>query len=274
LSFTVKLFSWLQKFVVLCISNRFATRLYEWILWNQVKNGVMPRHIGVILDGNRRWALSKGLNPWDGHVEGVKKAEDLLEWCREIGKITTVTLYVFSIENFLRAKDEVQGVMDIVESSVQSLIMDKRIHSNRIRVKVIGRTAMLPPGLQRSIEKLEEATANYDQSYLNLAIAYGGRAEIVDALRQIAQDVKGGNLSPTDLDEKVIEEHLYTSFLPNPHPDLIVRTSGEERLSNFLLWQSAYSEFCFLDVYWPSFKKYDLLRAIRVYQERSRRYGG
>jgi len=248
-------------------------RLYEWVLWNQVKNGVMPEHIGVVLDGNRRWALSKGLKPWSGHVEGARKAEDLLEWCREIGKIRTITLYIFSIENFIRAKDEVQEIMDLIGEYVKSLITDKRIHGNRIRVKVIGRTALLPPSLQGYIKRLEEETANYDRHYLNLAVAYGGRAEIVDAVRQIAQDIKGGKLSPTDLDEKIIEKHLYTAFLPNPHPDLIVRTSGEERLSNFLLWQSAYSEFCFLDVYWPSFKKYDLLRAIRVYQQRGRRHG-
>ena len=206
-------------------------------------------------------------------MEGARKAEDLLEWCREIGKIRTITLYIFSIENFIRAKDEVQEIMDIIGEYVKSLITDKRIHCNRIRVKVIGRTALLPPSLQGYIKKLEEETANYDRHYLNLAVADGGRAEIVDAVRHIAQDIKGGKLSPTDLDEKLIEKHLYTSFLPNPHPDLIVRTSGEERLSNFLLWQSAYSEFCFLDVYWPSFKKYDLLRAIRVYQQRGRRHG-
>jgi tritrans,polycis-undecaprenyl-diphosphate synthase [geranylgeranyl-diphosphate specific] len=131
----------------------------------------------------------------------------------------------------------------------------------------------LPSSLQSSIKKLEEVTTKYDRYYVNLAVAYGGRAEIVDAVRQIAQDIRGGNLNPEDLDEKIIEKHLYTSFLPNPHPDLIVRTSGEERLSNFLLWQSAYSEFCVLDVYWPNFKKYNLLRAIRVYQQRCRRYG-
>ncbi len=222
MSFRAKLFSWLQKFVVLCISNRFAMRLYEWVLWNQVKNGIMPEHIGVVLDGNRRWALSKGLKPWSGHVEGARKAEDLLEWCREIGKIRTITLYIFSIENFIRAKDEVQEIMDIIGEYVKSLITDKRIHDNRIRVKVIGRTAMLSPRLQGCIKKLEEVTANYDLHYLNLAVAYGGRAEIVDAVQQIARDIKGGNLSPSDLDVTIIEKHLYTSFLPNPHPDLIV----------------------------------------------------
>jgi tritrans,polycis-undecaprenyl-diphosphate synthase [geranylgeranyl-diphosphate specific] len=249
-------------------------RLYEWVLWNQVKNGMMPTHLGVILDGNRRWSLSKGLDSWNGHVKGARKAEDLIEWCKEIGKIRTITLYVFSLENFIRAKDEVQEILDLVEEYITSLVTDKRVHDNKIRIKVIGRIEMLPPSLQICIKKLEEATANYDQYYLNLAVAYGGRAEIVDAVRQIAQDIRGGNLNPEDLDEKIIEKHLYTSFLPNPHPDLIVRTSGEERLSNFLLWQSAYSEFCVLDVYWPNFKKYNLLRAIRVYQQRSRRYGG
>jgi tritrans,polycis-undecaprenyl-diphosphate synthase [geranylgeranyl-diphosphate specific] len=249
-------------------------KIYEWVLYNQVRDGRMPKHIGIILDGNRRWAIHRGLEPKTGHMKGAKKAEDFLQWCWDIGDIQTATLYIFSTENFSRREEEVKQIMDLIEFYLGELLVDKRIHNNRIKVKVIGRTDTLPPTLQASIRRLEGATGNYDRRYLNLAIAYGGRAEILDAVKQIALDVDKGRLSPVDVNEKVIEEHLYTHFLPNPHPDLIIRTSGEERLSNFLLWQSAYSELCFLDVYWPGFRKIDLLRAIRVYQQRQRRYGG
>jgi len=249
-------------------------KIYEWILNNQVKGGRMPQHIGIILDGNRRWALHRGLEPKVGHLKGAKKAEDFLQWCWDLGNIQTASLYIFSTENFSRKEKEVEEIMELIKLYLGELLVDKRIHRNQIRVKVIGRTDTLPPTLQTSIKRLEEATSNYDKYYLNLAIAYGGRTEILDAVKQIALDVKKGKLSPDSLNEKVIEEHLYTHFLPNPHPDLIIRTSGEERLSNFLLWQSAYSELCFLDVYWPGFRKIDLLRAIRVYQERQRRFGG
>lgn len=265
--------SHLQKLIWLILSTRLAVRFYEWILWNQIKTGSMPNHIGVILDGNRRWAQAKRLAPWLGHSEGAKKVEDFLDWINKFQKIKATTFYVFSTENFRRPKEEIGEIMDLLNYYFTSLLDDERIHRNKIRIKVIGKTEMLPLHLQDSISALENATKGYDGYFLNLAIAYGGRAEILDAVRKIAVDVKDGLLNPRDLDENVIEERLYTFYLPNPHPDLIVRTSGEERLSNFLLWQSAYSELCFLDVFWPSFRKIDLMRAIRLYQQRQRRYG-
>ncbi len=269
-----KLFTWLQKTFMVFAGNKLILKFYESMLLNQVKKGEMPQHVAVILDGNRRWALSRGLDALYGHVEGAKKAEEFFDWCKELGKIKTVTMYLFSTENFKRPKDEVEHLMRLMESYLKALAEDKRIHENRIRVKVIGKRELLPKNLKECIEKIEKVTENYDNYYLNLAIAYGGRAEIVDAVKAIVSKVIEGKISPEKLDEKVVEEHLYTGFLPNPHPDLVIRTSGEERLSNFLLWQSAYSELCFLDVYWPNFRKVDFLRAIRVYQQRQRRFGG
>ncbi|MFQ5761650.1 MAG: polyprenyl diphosphate synthase [Candidatus Bathyarchaeia archaeon] len=263
-----------QRLILSFLNSKLAIRLYTWFLWNQISKDEMPSHVGVILDGNRRWALSKGLKPWFGHNEGAQKAEDFLEWCREIGKIKTITLYVFSTENFNRPEVEVNEIMQLIEKYLDTLITDERIHNQKIRVKIIGKINLLPPSLQQRIQDLENCTKHYENYYLNLAIAYGGRAEIVDAVRDIAFAVKNTILTPAEVNEKTIEERLYTGFLPNPHPDLIIRTSGEERLSNFLPWQGAYSELCFLDVYWPSFRKIDLMRAIRVYQQRHRRFGG
>jgi tritrans,polycis-undecaprenyl-diphosphate synthase [geranylgeranyl-diphosphate specific] len=267
------LISAFQRFVIFFAANRLAIRLYEWILKNQIKGGEIPGHIAIILDGNRRWAASRRMLTFNGHLEGAKKAEEFFEWCRELNGIKTITLYVFSTENFRRPPEEVQHLMNLIKGYLEKLATDKRIHANKVRVKVIGKVDLLPPEIREAVRRVEEATKDYNERYLNLAIAYGGRAEILDALRQIAEEVKSGRLSPDQLNEEVFEKFLYTSFLPNPHPDLIIRTSGEERLSNFLLWQGAYSELCFLDVYWPGFEKKDLYRAIRIYQQRKRRFG-
>jgi tritrans,polycis-undecaprenyl-diphosphate synthase [geranylgeranyl-diphosphate specific] len=152
-------------------------------------------------------------------------------------------------------------------------LTDKQIHEDKIRVKVIGRVNLLPEDLQQLIADVEKATQNYDKHFLNFAFAYGGRAEILDAAKRIAEEVHEGKLNPEEVNEKTFEQHLYTSHMPNQDPDLIIRTSGEERLSGFLLWQSAYSELCFLDVYWPDFRSIDLLRAVRTFQKRKRRFG-
>jgi tritrans,polycis-undecaprenyl-diphosphate synthase [geranylgeranyl-diphosphate specific] len=163
--------------------------------------------------------------------------------------------------------------MRIAEEKFRQLLTDPRIHKNKVHVKVIGRTNLLPASLQQLISEVEKATENYDNQFLNFAYAYGGRAEIVDAAKTIAEKVKNGELSLNDVDECTFEKHLYTSHMPKQEPDLIVRTSGEERLSGFLLWQAAYSELCFLDVYWPDFRLIDLLRAFRTFQKRKRRFG-
>ena len=249
-----------------------AYKAYERWLWRQVKNGEKPGHIAMILDGNRRWASEKILNPWFGHEKGADKVDQLVDWCLKLD-VRSVTLYVFSTENFLRSRSEVAEIMRIAEERFRQILTDERIHRDKIRVKVIGRVNLLPDDLQKLIADMEKATRDYDEHFLNFAFAYGGRAEIVDAARKIAEEVNQGRLKPEDVDERTFEQHLYTSHLPNQDPDLIIRTSGEERLSGFLLWQSAYSELFFLDVYWPDFRLIDLLRAIRTFQKRKRRFG-
>mgnify|MGYP002396211163 CR=1 FL=1 len=232
----------------------------------------MPEHIGIILDGNRRWASRRMVAPLVGHDFGAKKVEDLLEWCLRLN-VKTVTMYVFSTENFTRSKKEVEHIMQLAETKLKDLLTNKEIHEYEVRIKFIGRMDLLPENVRTLASKVEEVTKNYDKYYLNVAIAYGGRAEIVDATRKIAMEVQEGKLNPKEINEDTISKHLYTSHLPKPDPDLVIRTSGEERLSNFLLWQGAYSELYFLDVYWPDFRKIDLWRAIRTYQLRNRRFG-
>jgi len=246
--------------------------LYEkWLLRN-VSSGQMPSHVGLILDGNRRWARVRGWPPWKGHEAGADKVEEILDWLLELG-IKTVTLYILSTENLRRPMHEVEEIFRLIEEKAHKLLKDPKIYKYRVKVKVIGRKDMLPPNVVEALEKLEHATELHDNRFLNLAIAYGGRLEILEAVKQIAEEVKMGQLSPEQIDEKTFEKHLYTNGVPNPEPDLIIRTSGETRISNFLLWQSAYSEFVFQDVNLPDFRYIDLLRAIRTYQSRERRFG-
>ena len=254
------------------LSTIGAYKLYEGWLWRQVNNGIQPEHIAIILDGNRRWASEKVLDPWLGHERGAEKIEELLDWCLKLD-VKSVTLYTFSTENFRRSSTEVQQIMRIAEQWFRKILTDKRIHGDRIRVKVLGRVGLLPEELRQLISEVEKATENYDRHFLNFAFAYGGRAEIVDAARKIAEEVESGKLKPDAVNEKTFEQYLYTSHMPQQDPDLIIRTSGEERLSGFLLWQSAYSELFFLDVYWPDFRLIDLLRAVRTFQRRKRRFG-
>lgn len=249
-------------------------KVYERMLWNQIRNGPIPEHIGIILDGNRRWARRRGLSPWEGHEEGAKKVEDFLDWCGDIQKIRTITLYAFSTENFKRTQKEVIEIFRLLKQYLNSLLKDERIRKNEIRIKVLGRTQVLPEELQELIRRVEESTAHYERHYFNFAVAYGGRSEIVDAVTSLARAVKDEKMDLDEINEQVIERYLYTAHLPKCNPDLIIRTSGEVRLSNFLTWQAAYSELCFVDVFWPDFRKLDLLRAIRMYQKRKRRYGG
>ncbi|MFQ6076680.1 MAG: polyprenyl diphosphate synthase [Candidatus Bathyarchaeia archaeon] len=263
---------YLSSLVRMALCNSIVYKVYEKILWNQIKDGAKPEHIGIILDGNRRWASENAMPAWMGHHIGADKIEELLNWYLELdGK--AVTLYVFSTENFGRSRKEVDEIMKLAREKLVKVLNDEQIHKNRVRIKAIGRLDLLPEDVRDLIERAEEATKDYDGRYLNVAIAYGGRAEIVDATRKIAEEVLAGKLAPSEIDEGVVEDHLYTAHLPKPDPDLIVRTSGEERLSGFLLWQGAYSELVFLDVYWPDFRKIDLWRAIRTYQRRDRRYG-
>jgi tritrans,polycis-undecaprenyl-diphosphate synthase [geranylgeranyl-diphosphate specific] len=249
-----------------------AYKLYEKWLEDSIAAGEMPEHVGIILDGNRRWGFERYGDKLNGHIYGAKTGEDFIEWCLDLG-IKTVTLYVFSTENFVRPKEEVDTILGIVEREVRKLTKDPRIHKHEVHVKAIGRLELLPDSLRSALEDVEKATEDYDQHYLNIAVAYGGRAEIVDAAKRIIDEVQSGTLNAHAIDEEVFRKYLYTSHLPNPDPELIIRTSGEERLSGFLIWQAAYSEFVFLDVYWPDFRRIDLLRAVRTYQHRRRRFG-
>lgn len=249
-----------------------AYKFYEKWLEDTVTSAEMPEHVGVILDGNRRWGLALSGDSLKGHRYGAKIGENFLEWCLDLG-IKTVTLYVFSTENFLRPQAEVATILGIIEEETKKLVTDPRIHNNQVHVKALGRLEMLPDSLRAALADAERVTAHYDKRYLNIAVAYGGRAEIVDAAKRIIDEVQSGTLVADAVTEDVFRKYLYTSHLPNPYPELIIRTSGEERLSGFLIWQAAYSEFIFMDVYWPEFRRIDLLRAVRTYQRRKRRYG-
>ena len=246
--------------------------IYGRWLKETIEHGEKPNHVGVIMDGNRRWAKQRDMIPWEGHWEGADKTEEFLDWCLELN-IKTITLYSFSTENFNRDQQEVEELFKLFEATLDRVMNSDAIHKNKVRIRAIGRMETLPESLQNMIKKVEESTKNYDDYFLNIAIAYGGRAEIVDAVRVIAKKVKLGDLNPNDINEQLIEANLYTAHLPYPDPDIIIRTSGESRLSNFLVWQSAYSELFLVDVYWPSFRKIDLMRAIRGYQMRQRRFG-
>jgi len=208
----------------------------------------------------------------DGHFHGADAVEKLLDWCEEIN-IKIITLYVLSAENLARDDAELHYLYDLIKARLEKLYNDPRIHKNRMRVKAIGRVELLPESLKEVLNRLDEATKNYDNHFLNVAIAYGGQDELIDAVKKIATKIKEGSIDVNTIDKDVIESCLYTSHLPQPSPDMILRTSGEKRLSGFLLWQSAYSELVFMDVYWPEFRKIDLMRAIRTFQRRARRLG-
>ncbi len=247
-----------------------AYRAYEKKLFDIVRRGPIPHHLGIIMDGNRRFANEMEITSFDGHKQGRDKLEEVLEWCRELG-IKIVTVYAFSTENFLRSKEEVEHLMRLFVDSLKRAADDERTHKYGMRIRVIGQTELLPKSVKEAIKYAEDRTKNNSNFLLNVAIAYGGREEIIKAIREIAREVKEGKLNVEDIDEDTVRRHLYTSDIPDP--DLIFRTSGEERISNFLLWQSAYSEFYFADVYWPTLRKIDFLRAVRAYQMRIRRYG-
>jgi len=249
-----------------------AYRVYERRLKTQVEAEEIPGHIGIILDGNRRWAQFQGVSQGLGHQEGANRAEELLDWCHELG-IKTVTLYVLSTENLDRTQEELKELFELIEARLRRLLNDERIIRYKVNVRAIGHLDLLPKSIVDLLEAIERKTSDYQEHYLNIAVAYGGRAEITDVVRSVAQDAKSGRLDPGSISEETVSARLYTAYLPNQEPDLIIRTSGEERMSGFLLWQGAYSELVFVDVFWPAFRFIDLLRAVRTYQKRKRRYG-
>jgi tritrans,polycis-undecaprenyl-diphosphate synthase [geranylgeranyl-diphosphate specific] len=246
-------------------------RLYEYFLHQQLDKDRLPRHVGIILDGNRRYARGHGMDvPWFGHHKGAQKVMEVLKILWE-ANVKVCTLYAFSIENFQRNKAEVDEIMAIAKEKFSEVVGNPDVHKHRVRISAIGRVDLLPKEVQNAIAQAERETADYKDHILNVAIGYSGRAELVDAIQAIGQKIKDGNLDPKKINEEIIESHLYTNGVPDP--DLIIRTSGEERLSGFLLWQSAYSELYFAQIYWPAVRRIDIWRALRSYQQRSRRFG-
>ncbi|MBB6098788.1 short-chain Z-isoprenyl diphosphate synthase [Deinobacterium chartae] len=236
--------------------------------------GKLPKHLGIILDGNRRFARSIGVETHMGHDLGAHKAYEVLEWCLALG-IPHVTLWVFSSDNKSRDPQEVAHLLELFAREAAKMVHDPRIHNNAVRIKLIGQIEDFPESTRKALHELEQATAHYQGMLLHIAIGYGGREEIVGAIRSLlrAKAAEGKSLEELSRELQVsdIEEHLYTAGAPDP--DFIVRTSGEVRLSGFLLWQAAYSEYYFCDAYWPSFRKVDFLRALRSFQSRERRFG-
>ena len=255
------------------ISERISNKgyeIYQDMLEKEVLEGPIPSHIAIIMDGNRRYAKEHGKDVREGHLEGKERIRDVLNWCMKTG-VRTLTVYAFSTENFNREEGEVEFLLNLIESSLKELSEDPQVIQNRVRLKVIGERDLIPPDMMETILAVEEKTKDFEKYQFNMAIAYGGRQEIVGAVKEIAERVKAGELDIESIDEDLISRYMYTSDISDP--ELILRTSGELRLSNFLLWQLAYSELYFTDVYWPSFRYIDFLRAIRSYQQRSRRFG-
>ncbi|RLI83197.1 di-trans,poly-cis-decaprenylcistransferase [Archaeoglobales archaeon] len=241
--------------------------IYERKLASEVLKKKMPEHIAIIMDGNRRYARSRGLPTKLGHYFGSKKAEEVLNWCWDL-KIRNVTVYAFSTENFKRDEEEKRNIFELIKKELERLADDRRIHDSEVRVRVIGKKEYLPDYVLEAAEKVEKKTSGYKNFFLNIAIAYGGRQEIVDAVRKILRLVKDGKVDLEEISPDLVGKYLYTDGKASV--DLVIRTGGEQRLSNFLPWQSARGAAYFCDVYWPEFRKIDLLRAIRAWQNMKR----
>jgi short-chain Z-isoprenyl diphosphate synthase len=250
-------------------------RLYERRLIRGLRGALLPRHVGVILDGNRRFARARGLSTIaDGHRLGAEKIHELLDWCHELG-IPYVTLWLLSTENLQRDDREVGDLCRIIGHTIDRIAYEKKNVERGVRITALGALDSLPDDLRRTLKDAEEATSHRSALHVQVAVGYGGRQEITDALRGLLEQrlARGQTLEQVidDLTPAAIAEHLYTTGTPDP--DLIIRTSGEIRLSGFLMWQSAHSEFYFCDPYWPEFRKTDFLRALRDFASRQRRYG-
>lgn len=230
---------------------------------------VIPNHVAIILDGNGRWAKKKGMPRTYGHVKGCENLEKICSVAKELG-VKYLTVYAFSTENWKRSKEEVDALMKLFRNYMKKCIKISR--DNKMQVRVIGDPTAFDPDLQEKIKELEEYSSQYDELYFQIALNYGSRDEIKRAVQKMAEDVKAEKLNPEEILEQTISDYLDTKGLPDP--DLLIRTSGEERLSNFLMWQLAYTEFYFTDVAWPDFNKAELIKAIEKYNQRDRRYGG
>ena len=243
-----------------------ANRLRERLV-----SGELPKHISIIMDGNRRFAWNKSSKTAVGHTEGKEKLKEVMDWVLDLG-VPYFTVYALSTENISeRDSEELEILYDLYVSGLDEISVDPRIHDRGVKVQVVGRLEMLPTRVRESIENAENLTSQYSDFTFTVCLAYGGREEIVDAVKSVATDYASGTLDINSINSSEITKRMYASELPDP--DLVIRTSGEERISNFLLWQIAYSELHFTDVFWPSFSKSDLYEAIESYQNRRRRYG-
>ncbi len=247
--------------------------LYEKMLTEEVKEGPLPKHIAVIMDGNRRWALERNLPTWEGYRFGADIAEKFFLWSLEFN-IKTVTFYALSKDNIeKRPSEEVSAVISNMYEKLSKLESSGIIEKYNVRIKTLGNKELLPEKLRTKLEELEIKTKSNSGVFLNIAVAYSGRYEIIDAVRRIAKEVKEGKIDPQEINEEVFMSKLYTGDILYPEPDIIIRTSGEMRLSDFLLYQSSYSEMIFIDIYWPDLRKIDFLRILRTYEKRNRRFG-
>ena len=253
------------------MGDNIIYRIYEWYISRNLEKERMPKHVAIIMDGNRRYSKLQGnIDVIKGHEIGVDTLEKVLDWSIELG-IEIITAYAFSTENFNRSEKEVEGLMNLFIKNFKRLIDHEKRHKNEVKVKVVGKIELLPPDVREAIEDAEKATAKYNKRLLNLAIGYDGRLEIIDSIKKIIKDIEDKKITIDDVNEELVSKNLYTAGLEDPN--LIIRTSGEERLSGFLLWQSSYSELYFCETLWPELRKVDFIRAIRSYQERERRFG-
>ena len=234
-----------------------------------IDKDLMPKHIAIIMDGNRRWAKEKGLDPKLGHKAGAETLEKIASYANEIG-LKYLTVYAFSTENWKRTKEEVGALMVLLRNYLDKFLNKESLRN--IKIRVLGNIENLDEGLKNSINKIVEKSKNNTGLTLNIAFNYGGRDEIVRAVKNISTQVKNNELDLQSIDEKLVSDNLYTSG--EPDPDLLIRPGGELRISNFLLWQLAYTEFLFVDKYWPDFSEDDLLEAISIFETRNRKFGG
>lgn len=227
-------------------------------------------HMAIIMDGNRRYAKRLMLEPWKGHEYGVGALEKVLEWCKE-NSIKEITIYAFSMQNFNRPKHEFDYLMNIFRKQFDRMTNDpeNRVHKNQIRIRILGRKDLFPQDIQEQCQNIEQATKDYTNYQLNVCFGYGGREEIVDAVHNIAKDIKEGNIIPTQVDEELIDTYMYNAS----QPDFIIRTGGDRRTSNFLPWQSTYSEWFFIEKFFPELNEEDLDNILAEFQGRDRRYG-
>jgi tritrans,polycis-undecaprenyl-diphosphate synthase [geranylgeranyl-diphosphate specific] len=246
-------------------ARQLVQTLYERLLRSELQS--MPSHVAVIQDGNRRYAREQGKETSAGHVEGAETTENVLEWCEELG-IEELTLYAFSTENFNRPDDQLEVIFDLVCEKLREFAEADRVHENEVRIRAIGETERLPDRVQEAIAYAESKTRRYDALQLNVALAYGGRAQLLRAARDVAESVADGQLDPGEIDAETVEDRLYDG--PTRDVDLILRTGGDERTSNFLPWHANGNEAAvyFCAPYWPEFRKIDFLRAIRTYENR------